>query len=113
MNAAQTMRNLPEVIHDVGELEELLSRPTDAVVRTLGQVEGDILILGAAGKMGPTLARMACRATAAAGVPRKIIGVSRFSGPGPPPSWNRSASPPFRASCWIRPSSIHCPTRPT
>ena len=44
------------------ELEELLSRPTPGVVDTLRRHPGDILILGAGGKMGPTLARMARRA---------------------------------------------------
>ena len=42
---------------------------------------GDILVLGVAGKMGPTLARMARRALDAAGVSRRVIGVSRFSSP--------------------------------
>ena len=38
-------------------------------------------MLGVAGKMGPTLARMAKRAVDAAGVPARVIGVSRFSSP--------------------------------
>ena len=50
-------------------------------MRALGQVEGDLLILGVAGKMGPTLARMARRASDLAGTPRRVIGVSRFSDP--------------------------------
>ena len=71
--------SIPEVIRDVEELEELLSRPSQAAIRALGQVDGDILVLGAAGKMGPTLARMARRASDAAGVRRRVWGVSRFS----------------------------------
>ncbi len=63
----------------IDELEAELSRPTDALVRAMGELEGDILILGVGGKMGPTLARMARRASAAAQVQRRIIGVSRFS----------------------------------
>jgi nucleoside-diphosphate-sugar epimerase len=66
-------------IRDVAELEALLSEPTESAVRCLGQLEGDILILGVGGKMGPTLARMAQRASDAAGVKRRVIGVSRFS----------------------------------
>ena len=58
------------------ELEEWLSRPTKAAVNTLQKIDGDILILGAGGKMGPTLARMARRATSA---DRRIMAVSRFS----------------------------------
>ena len=57
------------------DLEEWLSRPTGGVVDVLRGLEGDILILGAAGKMGPTLSRMARRA-----LPRsqEVISVSRF-----------------------------------
>lgn len=60
-------------------LEELLSRPSELAVRTLGELEGDVLVLGVGGKMGPTLARMAKRASDQAGVQRRVIGVSRFS----------------------------------
>jgi len=66
-------------IRDVADLDELLSEPTEAVVQTLGALDGDIVILGVGGKMGPTLARMARRASEIAKVPRRVIGVSRFS----------------------------------
>ena len=66
-------------IRDVEELDELLSEPTEATVRALAALKGDIVVLGVGGKMGPTLARMAKRASDAAGIRRKIIGVSRFS----------------------------------
>lgn len=66
-------------IRDVAELEALLSEPTESAVRCLGQLDGDILILGVGGKMGPALARMAKRASEAAAVQRRIVGVSRFS----------------------------------
>jgi nucleoside-diphosphate-sugar epimerase len=66
-------------IRNVTELDELLSEPTEATVRALAELEGDLLILGVGGKMGPTLARMAKRASEAAGMPRRVIGVSRFS----------------------------------
>jgi len=74
--------SLPEAIRDVEHLEELLSEPTDGVIETMGRLEGDLLVLGVGGKMGPTLARMAVRASQAAGVRRRVIGVSRFSTPG-------------------------------
>ena len=61
------------------ELEDRLSEPTPGVVETLRALPGDILFLGVAGKMGPTLARMARRASDTAGVRRRVIGVSRFS----------------------------------
>jgi dTDP-4-dehydrorhamnose reductase len=73
---------LPESIADVAALESLLSDPTDLVVDTLRDLDGDLLVLGVAGKMGPTLARMARRAFDAAGARRRrVIGVSRFSSP--------------------------------
>jgi len=74
-----TTLSMPEAIRNVEELEELLSRPSQTAIRALGQVKGDILVLGVAGKMGPTLARMARRASEAAGVRRRVWGVSRFS----------------------------------
>lgn len=72
---------LPDRIADEAQLDELLSRPTPAVVEVLKKLPGDILFLGVAGKMGPTLARMAVRASEAAGVKRRILGASRFSDP--------------------------------
>lgn len=66
-------------IADVEALELLLSEPDERTVRALASLPGDILILGAGGKMGPTLARMARRASDAAGVRRRVIAVSRFS----------------------------------
>ncbi len=71
--------SIPEVIRNVEELEDLLSRPSQTAICALGQIDGDILVLGVAGKMGPTLARMARRASDLAGVSRRLWGVSRFS----------------------------------
>ena len=48
---------------------------------SLRELDGDLVILGAGGKMGPTLARMAKRAFEQAGVRRRVIGVARFSSP--------------------------------
>jgi nucleoside-diphosphate-sugar epimerase len=66
-------------------LEDLLSEPTPGVVETMRRLDGDVLVLGVSGKMGPTLARMAKRASDAAGVRRKVIGVARFTGGGEEP----------------------------
>jgi uncharacterized protein YbjT (DUF2867 family) len=63
----------------VERLEDLLSEPTPGVMETLGRLEGDLLVVGANGKLGPTLARMAKRASEAAGVRRRVLAVSRFS----------------------------------
>ena len=70
---------LPDTISNDEQLDELLSRPTPEVVEALGRLSGDIILLGVGGKMGPTLARMAVRASAEAGVKRRVIGVSRFT----------------------------------
>jgi nucleoside-diphosphate-sugar epimerase len=74
----QTAQELPARIADLAALEELMSRPSPALVRDLAAAPGDILVLGVGGKMGPTLARMAKRADPA----RRVIGVARFSEPG-------------------------------
>jgi nucleoside-diphosphate-sugar epimerase len=69
------------IIANEEQLEDVLSRPGDADVQAMASLEGDLLILGVAGKMGPSLARRARRACDAAGVKRRIIGVARFSNP--------------------------------
>jgi nucleoside-diphosphate-sugar epimerase len=61
------------------ELENRLSDPTAAVVACLHQCDGDLIVLGAGGKMGPSLCRMARRAADMTGSMRRVIAVSRFS----------------------------------
>jgi nucleoside-diphosphate-sugar epimerase len=61
------------------QLEDRLSAPGSADVEFMRRLKGDIIILGAGGKMGPSLIRLAMRATEAAGVGRRIVAVSRFS----------------------------------
>ncbi|HZI41299.1 MAG TPA: NAD(P)-dependent oxidoreductase [Gemmatimonadaceae bacterium] len=63
------------------ELDELLSTPRAETVEALRDCPGDIVVLGAGGKMGPTLARMAGRAAAQVGDGRRVYAVSRFSSP--------------------------------
>jgi nucleoside-diphosphate-sugar epimerase len=75
-------RQLPAAVRDVEQLEELLSEPSPEAIAAMERMEGDLILLGAGGKMGPTLARMAVRASAAAGRRRRVIGVSRFGSPG-------------------------------
>lgn len=69
----------PETIENEQQLEELLSRPTPEVVELFKTLDGDIIFLGIAGKIGPSIARMAKRACEEAGILKRIIGVSRFS----------------------------------
>ena len=61
------------------QLEDLLSQPSEADAQAMAALEGDLLILGVAGKMGPSLARRARRACEKAGVKKRIAGVARFS----------------------------------
>lgn len=62
------------------DLEEALSRPTNGVLDTLMSLDGDVMVLGAGGKMGPTLARMVRRGLDEIGhKQRRVIAVSRFS----------------------------------
>jgi nucleoside-diphosphate-sugar epimerase len=63
----------------VSHLEDQLSRPNDADCAFMRDLQGDLLVLGAGGKMGPSLALRAHRAAAQAGPPRRIIAVSRFT----------------------------------
>jgi len=65
-------------IKTIEELENILSEPTPGVIETLGRLEGDIMVLGAGGKMGPTLTKMAKRASDAAGVKRRVMAASIF-----------------------------------
>jgi nucleoside-diphosphate-sugar epimerase len=74
----QDAQALPARIADLAALDELMSRPSPELVRALQDAPGDLLVLGVAGKMGPTLARMARRADPA----RRVLGVARFSEPG-------------------------------
>ncbi len=68
---------LPDRFDSVEALEEFMSRPSAALVETLAEIPGDLMILGVAGKMGPTLARLARRAAPA----KRVVGVARFSDP--------------------------------
>jgi nucleoside-diphosphate-sugar epimerase len=63
---------------DVSTLESQLSKPSEKAILAVSRLSGDLLVLGAGGKMGPTLARMARRAADAAGASCRVIAVSRF-----------------------------------
>ena len=60
---------------DEGALEDILSEPADATKELIAGLKGDIVVLGAGGKMGPTLAMMLRKASSG----KKIYAVSRFS----------------------------------
>src|ERR1035441_7061117 len=76
------------------QLEEILTRPTGSDCEALRELEGDLLILGVGGKMGPSLAVRAKRAIDEAGV-------------------RKPASKRFAPICWIGMLSVGCQRRPT
>lgn len=60
-------------------LNELLTTPSDDLVEDMKRIQGDIMVLGAGGKMGPTLCILAKNAAKKAGVDKRVIAVSRGS----------------------------------
>ena len=66
---------LPARFENVDHLEDVMSEPSMALIQDLAAIDGDIMVLGVGGKMGPTLARMARRAVPG----KRVIGVARFS----------------------------------
>jgi len=69
---------LPDRFRDVAHLEDVMTTPSTALVDELGAIDGDLIVLGVGGKIGPTLARLAKRAAPH----KRIVGVARFSEPG-------------------------------
>ena len=72
-------RMVHDAVRDIDDLEDRLSTPTEGALETMARLEGDLIVLGVAGKMGPTLARMARRASDTVGARRRVIGVARFT----------------------------------
>lgn len=73
------MRHQPPT--NISELREELTAPTEASLAAVRNLNGDLLILGAGGKMGPSLALLAQRSIQAANLPYRVHCVSRFSAP--------------------------------
>ncbi|MGG1663162.1 NAD-dependent epimerase/dehydratase family protein [Brevibacillus sp. NRS-1366] len=63
----------------IQELDQKMIRPSDQLIQSMAEMDGDLMILGVGGKMGPSLAKLAKKAIEKAGVEKKVIGVSRFS----------------------------------
>ncbi len=74
--------NEPIRISSEDELDDLLSDPYPEDIDWARQLRGDVLVLGAGGKMGPTLVRRIARSLALAGSSHRVRAVSRFSQPG-------------------------------
>jgi len=64
---------------DINSLYQELLQPSDELLKVMAKLDGDILILGIGGKMGPALGKLAKQAIDKAGISKKVIGVSRFS----------------------------------
>ena len=80
MTSAPATTSLEPVLNGEAELEARLARPSPALVADLSRTEGDLLILGVGGKMGPSLATLARNALDEAGqARRRVIGVARFT----------------------------------
>ena len=94
------------------ELEDALSAPSAGLLTSLRSTPGDIVVLGAAGKMGPTLARMARRALDALGRGDRVIAVSRFSSAASEQSLNASGVDTIRANLLDRESVSALPDAP-
>ena len=76
------------------------------------RLDGDILVLGVGGKMGPTLARLARRAADSAARPRRVIGVARFSDPSVRPRLERWGVETIRADLLSRRDVAALPRAP-
>lgn len=71
--------NLPETITSEAELDRILSEPSPALIEFVGSLTGRLMVLGAGGKMGPSLCMRARRAVEASGADVQVVAVSRFS----------------------------------
>ena len=78
MNQATSSR-LPDNIETEDQLDELLTRPSSRLCEFIKRVSNPLVILGAGGKMGPSLAVLAKRAAQAARHSLDVVAVSRFS----------------------------------
>lgn len=67
---------------DIQQIYHELLMPSQELIEDIAKLEGDILILGAGGKMGPALVKLTKQAIDRAGVNKKVIAASRFSEPG-------------------------------
>jgi len=67
--------DLPKSFRDADHLEDVMTAPMPSLIEDFKKIDGDIIVLGVGGKMGPTLARMAKRAAP----DKRVVGVARFS----------------------------------
>lgn len=75
------MSKFPEFIKDTNQLDEFLSTPSPATVDFVAKCQGDFMVLGAGGKIGPTMALMIKKAIASAGISKQVIAVDALPMP--------------------------------
>ncbi len=63
------------------QIENIMTTPSDDLIKTMSSIDGDIIVLGCAGKMGPTMTKLAKKAVDAGNINKKVIGVDRFIAP--------------------------------
>lgn len=78
MNKIDKSKFSVNLIESESEIDNIMSSPTPEVIETLTKIEGDLIILGCGGKMGPTLTKLAKFSIDQAGVRKKVISVDRF-----------------------------------
>jgi hypothetical protein len=72
---------LPERIETEADLDEIMSRPSPDLTSFIRSIKGPLVVLGAGGKMGPSLCLLARRTADEAGHELEVVAVSRFSSP--------------------------------
>lgn len=102
----------PETIDTEAELDAVLSRPYPELVEMMKRLEGDIAILGIAGKMGVTMGLAAVQAIRQAGVKKTLYGVSRFSDPAAAATLEQAGIVPIRCDLLDRAAVAKLPVTP-
>lgn len=103
---------MPNPIRTEAELDRFMARPYPELVDLMRRLEGDIAILGIAGKMGLSLGATAVNAIRESGVPRKVYGVSRFSDPAAMAALEQSGIIPLRCDLLDREAVATLPLVP-
>lgn len=64
---------------DLEELEAKYTQPSQKLLEDITKIQGDIMLLGVGGKMGPSMAKLLVQSLQRVGLKKRVIGVSRFS----------------------------------
>lgn len=102
----------PEAIQNESELDAVLARPYPELIAMMRRLEGDIAILGIAGKMGITMGLAAVNAIREAGVKKTVYGVSRFSNPTAAETLEKAGIKPVRCDFLDRAAVAKLPRVP-